>query len=251
MTGKGFTMRYLIGVPASVLGLTFLAACGDPSAPTPAAPEGVPERWESSAPHVAPEAGDGEIARSDGRIEQGEDEPRPGDGDRREAGPDDAEPDALAYNPDIVRWDGFGPARFGSDEEAVRMAWGRPLEASEPAQGASCYQLFQEPSPPGGRGVVFLFEDDGFRRYEVDIEPVIAAHIAPGGVAVGDEADAVPAAFDAVDEAPHKYVDGARTFSVDAPDGETRLVFETDAQDRIASWRIGELPQVDYVEGCA
>jgi hypothetical protein len=193
-----------------------LAACGDPEASSPAAPDGVPETWAQSAPVTAPEAGAG----------------------------------AIAHDPGVVRWDGFGAASFGDGEEAVRMSWGRPLTAGEPAEGASCYMLVQDPQPPEGRGIAFMFEDGGFRRYEVDSEPLITAHVAPGNISVGDEADAVTAAFADVEDAPHKYVEGARTLSVDAPQGDTRLVFETDADGRITRWRIGQTPQVDYVEGC-
>ncbi len=222
-----------------------LAACGDPEAPSPAAPDGVPEEWEQSAPVTAPEAGEGEAADEDAG-----DVPGIGEGDALPPADGASGAGAIDHDPSVVRWDGFGAADFGEGEEAVRMSWGRPLTAGEPAEGASCYMLFQDPQPPEGRGIAFMFEDDGFRRYEVDVEPLITAHVAPGDISVGDEADAVTAAFDDVEEAPHKYVEGGRTLSVDAPQGDTRLVFETDADGRIASWRIGQTPQVDYVEGC-
>ncbi|HOZ04901.1 MAG TPA: hypothetical protein PLS60_05865, partial [Arenimonas sp.] len=41
----------------------------------------------------------------------------------------------------VASFDGFGPAKFGGDEESVRMSWGRPLNAGKPTEGASCYYL--------------------------------------------------------------------------------------------------------------
>jgi len=151
-------------------------------------------------------------------------------------------------DPGTINFEGFGPAKFGADEEQVRMAWGHPLVAGTPAEGASCYYLTMDPMPTGGRGIAFLFEDGGFRRYDVDVP----THVAPGGLVTGMAAEAVEAAFPGrVEAQPHKYVEGARYLVVAPEDGgDARLVFETDAAGTIVSWRIGVPPQIHYVEGC-
>ncbi len=48
---------------------------------------------------------------------------------------------------------------------------------------------------------------------------------------------------------PHKDVEGGKYLSVEAPGG-AKLVFETGADGKVSSWRVGLPPQVDYVEGC-
>lgn len=157
-------------------------------------------------------------------------------------------PEVPQYDAEVINFEGFGPAKFGVDEEQVRMAWGHPLQAGTPAEGASCYYLTMDPTPTGGRGIAFLFEDGGFRRYDVDVP----THVAPGGLVTGMAAEAVEAAFPGrVESQPHKYVEGAR-YLVVAPEagGDARLVFETDAAGTIVSWRIGMPPQIHYVEGC-
>jgi hypothetical protein len=144
---------------------------------------------------------------------------------------------------------GFGPAAFGSNEEAVRIAWGPPgLAAGRPAPGASCYHLTMDPPPPGARGIRFMLEDGRFVRYEVDVD----RWIAPGGLRVGDSvANARAAHAGRIEERPHKYVAGALELVVTPADGgSARLVVEIDPSGRIASWRIGVPPQVYYVEGC-
>ncbi len=156
---------------------------------------------------------------------------------------------ALAKNnPDVINFEGFGPAKFGGDEESVRMSWGHPLVAGTPSEGATCYSLTMDPTPEGGRGIAFMVEDGGFRRYDVDLP----LHVAPGDFTVGAQAADVLAAFEGrVEDMPHKYIEGAR-YLVVSPEagGDARLVFEVDPQGVVTQWRIGMLPQVLYVEGC-
>ena len=156
--------------------------------------------------------------------------------------------DAAKNDPAIVNFDGFGPAKFGDDEESVRQSWGRPLVAGTPAEGATCYQLAMDPLPEKGRGVSFLFEDGGFARYDVDS----TALVAPGDVVVGAKADEVKARFGArVEEQPAKYVEGGKVLVVKPEgDSDTRLMFDVDANGVVTSWRIGRPPQIYYVEGC-
>jgi hypothetical protein len=159
-----------------------------------------------------------------------------------------AEPGAHHNDPTVINFVGFGPATFGSDEEHVRMAWGRPLESGKSAEGSTCHFLAMDPPPENGRGIRFMMEDGKFVRYDVDV-PI---HVAPGGIAVGDDMDAVRKAFPGrIDDQPHKYVEGARNLVVSGPEGaRAKLVFETDAAGKITRWRIGVPPQVYYVEGC-
>jgi hypothetical protein len=160
----------------------------------------------------------------------------------------DAGPADAVNDPDVINFEGFGPAKFGANEEQVRMSWGRPLEAGTPAEGATCYRLFMDPKPEDGQGISFMFEEAAFVRYDVDVP----LHVAPGDFRVGDSAQDVLTTFQGrVEEQPHKYVEGGRDLIVSPGDGgDTRLVFEVDAQGVITAWRIGVPPQVHYVEGC-
>lgn len=206
----------------SVAGLLLLGACSRPDpapveAPAAATAPAPPDRAPEAAPPVA-------------------ETPMP-------------TPAPFAANdPAVINFEGFGPAKFGADEEQVRMSWGRPLEAGTPAEGATCYQLFMDPRPEGARGIVFLFEDGKFARYDVDVP----LHVAPGDLTVGASAMDVMAAFPgAVEEQPHKYVEGARNLVVTPADGSAaRLVFEVNPEGVVTAWRIGVPPQIHYVEGC-
>ena len=156
---------------------------------------------------------------------------------------------ASAVNdPAVINFAGFGPAQFGANEEAVRMAWGHPLVASEMVEGSACQILSMDPPPADGRGIWFMIEDGKFVRYDVDVP----LHAAPGDIVVGGSADKVRTAHAGrLEEQPHKYIEGGKVLIVTpAEGGDARLVFEIGADGNVLNWRIGVPPQVLYVEGC-
>ncbi len=156
---------------------------------------------------------------------------------------------ARALAPLAADFSGFGPVPFGSDAQALRLAWGGPLEGGGEAQGDAdaCHYLFPQPRPAHGYGTGFMVEGGRFVRVDVD-DP---AATAPGGGRIGMAASEIAAMYPArIEERPHKYVDGAKYLRVTRDGSEGVLLFETDAQGRVEEWRIGLPPQVDYVEGC-
>ena len=148
----------------------------------------------------------------------------------------------------VIGFHGFGPARFGDDEEAVRIAWGRPLTLGG-NDGDNCRYLFPEPRPAQGYGIAFMIVDGRFVRYDVDSD----RYIAPGGLVAGNQvAEVEKAHAGRIERRPHKYVDGA-AYLVITPEGggDARLVFETNGGGLVESWRLGVPPAVHYVEGCS
>lgn len=148
-----------------------------------------------------------------------------------------------------IGFGGFGPARFGSNEEQVRMAWGADLGDARPAESGGCYQLMSQPRGTSGYRIAFLLEGGKFARIDVDATDIEA----PGGGKVGMSAQEIGRRYAGrVQEQNHKYVEGGRYLRIRDPDaGAGVLLFETDAAGRVTSWRIGVPPQVDYVEGCS
>lgn len=163
------------------------------------------------------------------------------------------------YDAEVINFAGFGPAKFGGSEESVRMSWGRPLKASEPAVGATCYYLYLdnvnlESAPKHHQEIAFMFEDGKFVRYDID-DP---KWVAPGNIVVGDAMEKVLEAHAGhIQNQPHKYIEGAHTLVVTPPvstssqKSNASLIFETDAKGIVINWRIGVSPQVYYVEGCS
>ncbi|MEO8003052.1 MAG: hypothetical protein ABI644_14335 [Arenimonas sp.] len=155
---------------------------------------------------------------------------------------------SATNDPNVINFQGFGSAKFGGNEESVRMAWGRPLNTSKPAEGSTCVYLNPETMPDVKRGIGFMFEESKFVRYDVDD----ASQIAPGNFKVGDTAIDIKKAFAGrVEEAPHKYIPKGFTLTITPEDKSgARLIFEIGEDGKVSKWRIGMPPQVFYVEAC-
>lgn len=149
---------------------------------------------------------------------------------------------------------GFGPATYGSDAEAVRQAWGRDMDGmppkAAPGEAEGCYLLTPKGLRTGDGRPALHFMIEGGRFVRTDVRGT--AYAAPGGGRVGMIAAQVEALHaGALERQPHKYVDGAQYMRVrDAASGHA-LVYETDAAGTVTTWRIGQVPQVDYVESCS
>jgi hypothetical protein len=145
----------------------------------------------------------------------------------------------------MARYDGYGDLRFGMDEAAFAMAWGGALNGAAQPGSACFYKTPKWVKHPAD--FAFMFEGGRFVRYDVGTPK----ETAPGGGKVGMDAARIRALYgERVQAQPHKYVAGASYLRIAAPQGESALVFETDAQGKVTRWRMGVPPQVDYVEGC-
>jgi hypothetical protein len=140
-------------------------------------------------------------------------------------------------------FDGYRDLRFGIDEATFRAGWPGELAG---VGSEACFHLSPiDVALPAD--LAFMFEQDVFVRYSTEA----STELAPGGGRVGMQADEIRQLYAGrVDETPHKYVPGGLYLRV-ADDGGSALVFEVDADGRVAGWRVGRAPQVDYVEGCS
>lgn len=158
---------------------------------------------------------------------------------------------SLPIAPDAIAYFGFRTAPFGADEKMLRAAWNGELTTQGPPQADGCYYLYpaNSASAVGRHPVGFMMDGSAFRRIDVD-DPAL---VAPGGGRIGMSTHEIATLYaQRVEVQPHKYVDGAHYLRVpDAGGSGNVLLFETDADKRVTRWRIGQAPQIDYVEGCA
>lgn len=144
-----------------------------------------------------------------------------------------------------ARFDGYGALKLGITAERARQAWEGGLNRSTPSESGGCYQLTPQWATDKA-DVAFMIQADRFVRYDVTSD----AQAAPGGGKVGMREDQLRALYGAaLQAAPHKYVEGGKYLSL-AGQGGAKLVFETGADGKVSSWRVGLPPQIDYVEGC-
>ena len=114
-----------------------------------------------------------------------------------------------------------------------------------PNAAAECAYVHPASAPTG---VLAMLAKGVVARVDVDSAGVATAE----GVAVGDSASKVNAAYAGrVTATPHKYVQGGQYLTVKpgAPQDSLRIVFESEA-GRITRYRIGRIPQVEWVERC-
>ena len=155
---------------------------------------------------------------------------------------------APATSDSLARFDGYGDMKLGSTVDEAKTAWAGELKEGVPSAGSTCHYLSpKSASTPSEFG--FMMEDGKFVRYDVGN----ATETAPGGGKAGMVVEQLKLLYgDALQSAPHKYVEGGKVFSVAAPDGAPgKLVFEADGVGKVTAWRVGLPPQVDYVEGCS
>ena len=158
------------------------------------------------------------------------------------ASPDTAAPPVATD----ARFDGYGDMRFGMTADEAKQAWGGELKGI-PAEGEGCYHL----SPKWVKvpaEFAFMFEGGKLVRYSTESDK----YVAPGGGKRDMSADDIRKLYPGAEEQPHKYVEGGKNLRIkDAAGSNGVLVFETDEDGKVTSWRVGVPPQVDYVEGCS
>ncbi len=134
---------------------------------------------------------------------------------------------------------GFGAVRIGMTVAEAQAALGMPFEPLR--DGGECAYR-RSPAVPG-----VLFMQIGGQVVRVDVTSFAVR--TDTGVGVGDsEASVLEAYGDAITASPHKYVPGGHYLTVAA--GDNRIVFETDGM-WVTRYRVGRLPEVEWVEGCA
>lgn len=143
---------------------------------------------------------------------------------------------------------GYGDVKFGTAAEDMEKAWGGDLHELGKDANASCY--FMTPvwvETPAEFN--FMISEGRFARFGTESDKFAA----PGGGKVGMRVAELQRLYnDALQASPHKYVEGGRYLSINASGvAPTRLVFEANAEGLVTEWRVGLLPEVDYVEGCS
>lgn len=162
--------------------------------------------------------------------------------------PATAEADVPVDPATPARFDGYGDMKLGSSIDEAKAAWSGELKEGAPAEGSTCHYLTPQWASNASE-FGFMMEDGKFVRYDVGT----AKEAAPGGGKVGMVVEQLMLLYgEALQSAPHKYLQGGKLFTVPASDGTpAKLVFEADGVGRVIAWHVGLSPQVDYVEGCS
>lgn len=169
----------------------------------------------------------------------------------------DGEPPQGITYATLVRVDGVGPIKIGMSVKEAEAAVGDKMVVSSLFNEPSCSTYYLEASPRGLRfmtsdGIIVRIDVFGFKRPELGF----VAFKTPEGVGLGTlEADVLAAYKDAkVVVKPHFYTYPDNHYIIvtmsDPAQQDLRILFET-SNGKISTYRVGRLPEVEYVEGCA
>ncbi|WP_421567927.1 hypothetical protein [Stenotrophomonas sp. PD6] len=144
-----------------------------------------------------------------------------------------------------ARLDGYGPLTLGSTLDEVRAAWKEPLQGEVPDD--YCHAL--RPQGAQADDVILMIEGKRLVRYDVRNDRTVA----PGGGKVGMSLGQLQTLYpDRGDLTPHKYDERGHNLRVrPAAEGGALINFEINGDGNVTAWRVGQTPQVDYVEGCS
>lgn len=157
----------------------------------------------------------------------------------------------VPINPNIGASDtlttgGLGPIRIGMNPQEANIAagFGLPLEFIDD----SCYYLLAEPVLDN---VGFMVADGTIAR--VDIWPGSNITTRSGARIGMTEAQIIGLFGDKIEASGHPYVTGGKYLTfvpTDEVDKNFRVIFETDENGIVTSYRAGRLPEVGWIEGC-
>jgi hypothetical protein len=151
----------------------------------------------------------------------------------------------------VLRMDGIGPLQVGMTVDEARAAMGGDLRMSEnPVSMEDGADRCDHPRSAGlPAGVMMMVEGQRLVRLEVTSGTTPTAE----GARIGDTEARIQQLYPGrVTVGPHKYTDGHYLTVRPAAASDTThlLVFETDGKV-VERFRVGQRPQVEYVEGCA
>ena len=147
-----------------------------------------------------------------------------------------------------VATNGIGPIVVGMTVEEAAFAGG--VEFRQQPSGGEEYGCLMY-KPEGFDKLWFMVTNGSIARVDVSTQEITTF----SGAKVGDSEAKIKSLYPGkIETEPHKYVpDGNYLTFVpkDKADKNYRVIFETDAQGKVTSFRAGKLPEVQYVEGCA
>jgi hypothetical protein len=151
--------------------------------------------------------------------------------------------EAAGQRPDLHRWrmtrHGFGRLKVGLNRAKIERRTGRRLRFSYNTGACVIWGI------RGVRGLAIMTIRGRLAR----VDAYRGSWRTSGGIRIGDTEQKVRERYPRLRTAPHPYVPDGQYLIVRGP--RRRVVFETDGNDEVTSFRGGRVPPVMYIEGCA
>jgi len=154
-----------------------------------------------------------------------------------------ARAEAAAQQPDLHRWrmtrHGFGRLTVGLNRAQMERRTGRKLTFSYSTGPCAIWGI------RGVRGLAIMTTRGRLAR----VDAYRGTWRTSVGIQRGDTVAEVRELYPRLRTRPHPYVPDGQYLIVPGPN--RRVVFETNGDDEVTSFRGGRVPQIMYIEGCA
>ena len=154
-----------------------------------------------------------------------------------------ARADAAAQQPDLHRWrmtrHGFGRLTVGLNRAQMERRTGRKLRFSYSTGPCAVWGI------RGVRGLAIMTTRGRLAR----VDAYRGTWRTSVGIQRGDTEAEVRELYPRLRTRPHPYDPDGQYLIVPGPN--RRVVFETDGNDEVTSFRGGRVPEIMYIEGCA
>jgi len=154
-----------------------------------------------------------------------------------------ARADAAGQRPDLHRWrmtrHGFGRLKVGLNRAKIERRTGRKLRFSYNTGSCAIWGI------RGVRGLAIMTIRGRLAR----VDAFRGTWRTSEGIRIGHTEQEIRERYPRLRTRPHPYVPDGQYLIVPGPN--RRVVFETDGNDEVTSFRGGRVPPVMYIEGCA
>ena len=141
----------------------------------------------------------------------------------------------------VVTFNGFGNVKVGMTPEQASQTLGTKLVRGDGYEDA-CYYV----DAPKLEGVRFMVTSGRIARIDIRGNK----YATDKGAKIGDTEDKIKSLYPRVQVQPNKYDEKKHDMEVYSADEKFLIIFETDGK-RVTGFRVGNIEEVSYVEGCS